>query len=229
MLYEEVAKMSKLELDKAAIHETVLNLISEEKRGLLLDAGAGSGALSLELSKLGFDVVATDINHGFKAKEIEYSIEFVLCDLDKNVPFKSGAFDLVVSVEVVEHTENPWHFLRELSNLLKVGGKLYLTTPNIHSIHERINFLLSKPFYCFSTGDFEGNKHITPILFWNLERMLNIAGFEIERVTFNRAFFPKIKIKNKNLKAPKSFLFGENLIMVAKKVKDPLKWCEKYG
>jgi 2-polyprenyl-3-methyl-5-hydroxy-6-metoxy-1,4-benzoquinol methylase len=221
--------MSKLELDKGAIHETVLNLISEERRGLLLDAGAGSGALSLELRKMGFDVVAADIAHDFKAKEIEDSIEFVLCDLDKNAPFKTGTFDIVVSAEVAEHTENPWYFLGELSNALKVGGKLYLTTPNVHSIHQRINFLLSKPFYAFAKEDFERNKHMTPILFWNLERMLNIAGFEIEKVTFNRAFFPKIKIKNKNLKAPKSFLFGENLIVIAKKVKEPLKWCEKYG
>jgi 2-polyprenyl-3-methyl-5-hydroxy-6-metoxy-1,4-benzoquinol methylase len=219
----------KLELDKGAIHETVLNLISQEKRGLLLDVGAGSGALSLELQKLGFDVVSVDINNYFRAKEVENSIEFILCDVDRNTPFKSGSFDTVVSVEVIEHTENPWHFLRELSNVLKIGGKLYLTTPNVHSIHQRIYFLLSKPFYFFSTGDFEGNKHMTPILFWNLERMLTLAGFEIEKVTFNRAFFPKIKIKNKNLRAPKSFLFGENLIVVAKKIKDPLKWHEKYG
>lgn len=220
---------TELELDKGAIHETVLNLISEESRGLLLDAGAGSGALSLELYKLGFDVIAADINNNFKAKEIKNSIEFLLCELDLGTPFKSGAFDLVVSVEVIEHTENSWHFVRELSRVLKIGGKLYLTTPNIHSIHQRIYFLLSKPFYSFYTGDFEGNKHITPIPFWNLERMLDIAGFKIEIVTFNRSFFPKIKIKNKNLKAPKSFLFGENLIVVAEKVKNPLKWCEKYG
>jgi len=220
---------TELELDKGAIHETVLNLISEEPRGLLLDAGAGSGALSLELYKLDFDVIAVDINNYFKAKEIEDRIEFVLSELDTGAPFKNGTFDLVVSVEVIEYLENPWHFVRELSRVLKVGGKLYLTTPNIHSIHQRIYFLFSKPFYFFYMGDFEENKHITPIPFWNLERMLNIAGFKIERVTFNRSFFPKIKIKNKNLKAPESFLFGENLIVVAKKVKNPLKWCEKYG
>ena len=219
----------KLELDKGAIHETVLNLISQEKGGLLLDAGAGSGALSLELHKKGFDVVSIDITNYFKAKKVENSIEFILCDVDRNIPFKSGTFDTVVSVEVIEHTENPWHFLRELSNVLKTGGKLYLTTPNIHSIYQRIYFLLSKPFYFFSPGDFEENKHITPILFWNLERMLSISGFEIEKVTFNRAFIPAIKIKNKNLKAPKSFLFGQNLIIIAKKVKDPLKWYENYG
>ena len=174
--------------------------------------------MSLELHRLGFTVVATDINNNFKAKEIDNSIEFLLCDLDKIFPFKDETFDYVVAVEVIEHLENPWNFLREINRVLKKGGKLCLTTPNIHSIHQRIFFLFSKPFYFFSEEDFRGNKHITPILYWNLKRMLDVSGFKIEKVTFNRAFIPKIKIFGKNLKAPKCFLFGENLIVLATKI-----------
>jgi len=206
-----------LELDKGKIHETVLNLISEEYRGLLLDAGAGNGALSLELHKLGFKVIAADINNNFKAREVENSIEFILCDFDKVFPFKDHTFDYVVAVEVIEHLENPWHFLREINRVLKKEGKLYLTTPNVHSLHQRIYFLFSKPFYFFSDEDFMKNKHLTPMLYWNLKRMLEISGFKIEKITFNRAFIPKIKIFSRNLRAPKSFLFGENLIIVAVK------------
>ena len=47
--------------------------------------------------------------------------------------------------------------------------------------------------------------------------MLEISSFRIEKITFNRAFIPKIKIFGRNLRAPKSFLFGENLIVVAVK------------
>ena len=43
----------------------------------------------------------------------------------------------VVAVEVIEHFENPWHFLREINRVLKKEGKLYLTTPNVHSLHQR--------------------------------------------------------------------------------------------
>jgi SAM-dependent methyltransferase len=209
-------------LKKAAsenTHETILKLISREPRGVVLDAGAGEGALSLELSKLGFKVIAVDISTNFKARNYANSIEFIRCDLDYDFPFRNNRFDYVTAVEVIEHLENPWHFLRELSRVLKFGGKLYLTTPNVHALYQRIYFLFSKPFYSFNYHDFIGNRHITPILFWNLERMLDVAGFNIEVITFNRGFIPKIKIMGKNLKAPKNFLFGETLIVVAKKVR----------
>ncbi|MHA1875447.1 MAG: class I SAM-dependent methyltransferase [Promethearchaeota archaeon] len=202
-------------------HETVLALISRENSGLVLDVGAGSGALSLKLCELGFKVVATDINSTFKANTIDEDIEFVLSDLDVSIPFKDHVFDYIVAVEIIEHVENPWHFLREISRVLKINGKLYLTTPNIHAIYQRIYFLFSRPFYSFRNYDFEENRHITPILFWNLKRMLDVAGFILKEITFNRGFIPKIKIRGKNLKAPKNFLFGETLILVAKKVNEP--------
>lgn len=204
-------------------HETVLALISRENRGLVLDVGAGSGALSLKLSELGFKVIATDINPAFKANTIDgkKNIEFVLSDLDVSIPFKEHAFDYIVAVEIIEHIENPWYFLREISRILKINGKLFLSTPNIHAIYQRIYFLFSKPFYSFRYYDFKENRHITPILFWNLKRMLDVAGFITEQITFNRGFIPKIRIRGKNLKAPKNFLFGETLILVAKKVNEP--------
>ena len=199
-------------------HETVLALLAKEDRGLVLDAGAGSGALSLKLRELGLNVVATDINPSFKAKTVDGNIEFVLSDLDVSIPFKEHVFDYVVAVEIIEHVENPWYFLREISRILKTNGKLYLTTPNVHAIYQRIYFLFSRTFYSFRHSDFDGNRHITPILFWNLERMLEVTGFEIETVTFNKGFIPKLKIRGKNLRAPKNFLFGETLIVVAEKV-----------
>jgi len=207
------------ELDKGNIHETVLDLISDNQKGRLLDVGAGSGGLSLRLRRMGFDVIGADIESNFKAKNIDKGIEFVLCDLSKGLSFKNDVF---------EHIENPWYFLRELSRILKVGGKLYLTTPNVHSIHQRIYFLFNKQFYFFDQGDFEQNRHLNPMLFWNLERMLLSAGFGIKKITFNRAFIPLIKIGKRNLGAPKSFMFGENLIAVAKKkevvkTKGPIK------
>jgi 2-polyprenyl-3-methyl-5-hydroxy-6-metoxy-1,4-benzoquinol methylase len=44
-----------------AIHETVERILQEAKRGKVLDAPAGEGALTLRLKNLGFDVSCCDL------------------------------------------------------------------------------------------------------------------------------------------------------------------------
>jgi len=121
-------------------HETVINLLKDEPRGKVLDA-AGHGALSYKLKKLGFDVVACDLSpENFEAKPIKCN----RIDLHKHndLPYDDASFDYVISVETIEHLENPWHFLRELSRILKPDGVLILTTPNINSISSRAFFCI---------------------------------------------------------------------------------------
>jgi len=47
-----------------------------------------------------------------------------------HLPFASGAFDLVVSCETIEHLTDPFAALQEMARVCKPGGMLYLTTPN---------------------------------------------------------------------------------------------------
>jgi 2-polyprenyl-3-methyl-5-hydroxy-6-metoxy-1,4-benzoquinol methylase len=46
------------------------------------------------------------------------------------LPFKEGAFDIVISTEVIEHTVNPRKAIFEIFRVLKPGGRVALTTPN---------------------------------------------------------------------------------------------------
>jgi SAM-dependent methyltransferase len=49
------------------------------------------------------------------------------------LPYGDGRFDLVVSMDVVEHLPDPAPWLRELYRVAKPGGMLFLTTPNYAS------------------------------------------------------------------------------------------------
>ena len=55
--------------------------------------------------------------------------------LDARLP--SGRFDLVVSLEVVEHLPSPAEHLRELARVTRPGGLLLLTTPNWRGLSRR--------------------------------------------------------------------------------------------
>ncbi len=71
-------------------------------------------------------------------------------------PYEDASFDALTSIEVIEHLENPYHFLRECARILRPGGVLIVSTPNPEHIYNRISFLLRGRFYRF----LDGNDHI---------------------------------------------------------------------
>jgi SAM-dependent methyltransferase len=55
-----------------------------------------------------------------------------------SAPFAPGHFDVIVALEVIEHLPDPGAYLRQVLRLLRPGGALLLTTPNIAGMSGRI-------------------------------------------------------------------------------------------
>jgi len=65
-----------------------------------------------------------------------FTCELDLFDAEKDpYPYPDGHFTTVVCGELIEHlTEDPMHLMSEIHRILKPGGHLVLTTPNISSM-----------------------------------------------------------------------------------------------
>ncbi len=117
-----------------ATGDIVTILAQEPGRGKLLELPAGSGHTSTELIKLGFDVTPADL---FPEHCVH---ECVKADMEKPLPFEDATFDYMLCQEGIEHIEAPLSFLRECARVLKVGGKLVITTPNVLHLSARWSY-----------------------------------------------------------------------------------------
>jgi SAM-dependent methyltransferase len=114
------------------------NLIPAKENAKFLDVGCGNGwaiflAKKFNYKSIGLTNSKEDVNKILKkAKSINLEINTVVEDarnLDKI--FFSDHFDIIVNLETIEHIINAEEFILNISDKLKNGGLLYLTTPNI--------------------------------------------------------------------------------------------------
>jgi len=98
-----------------------------------LDVGCGLGFFSQRLHDSGAIVTACDIGPNLvmeTGKRVGCAV--VQADaLALTSTFKQGEFDFVVSSECIEHTPDPQRAVREMTRVLKPGGYLSLSTPNL--------------------------------------------------------------------------------------------------
>lgn len=177
----------------AVIHDVVVAEIERSKRGgALLDFGAGTGTLTQALAATGqFErIVAIDLyNHGAVRG---HGVQWVLSsDLNEPAPLADDSFDVLVAVEVIEHLENPRAVAREWHRLLRPGGLLLATTPNVESWRSLLSLVVRGHFIAFTERDYPA--HITAQTRADLRRCLCEAGFaEVHFFFTNEGAVPKM-------------------------------------
>lgn len=95
---------------------------------MILDAGCGTGGILAELGSLG-TVTALDPVHEAALFCSRRRVERLVQGSVVELPFADGVFDLVTSLDVIEHVDDDLSALREMRRVLKPGGLLLLTVP----------------------------------------------------------------------------------------------------
>jgi SAM-dependent methyltransferase len=105
-----------------------------KKMDKVLEIGCGSGAtlewLKNDMGCSWVGGVELTMDAAFKAKD---QLDFFLeGDIEKiKLPIEEASLDLILCLDVLEHLVDPWMIVRSLSKLLKPGGVIILSLPNI--------------------------------------------------------------------------------------------------
>ena len=111
-----------------------LGLVPPGRR--LLDLGAGDGYITARMASVAGASLAVAVDVGVPAPLAGRAgpVERVTARLPGPLPFRDGAFDVVVTLETIEHVLDPDFLLQEARRVLAPGGTLVLSTPRLDSL-----------------------------------------------------------------------------------------------
>ncbi|MEO8356420.1 MAG: class I SAM-dependent methyltransferase [Chloroflexota bacterium] len=100
----------------------------------LLEIGLGMGHLVAQLEDT-FDTYGMDLNH-WAVKQSSSVVEKTNLQTAsaQELPYKDGAFNVVIIKHIVEHLPDPQQAIQEIGRVTEPGGVLILATPNLDSL-----------------------------------------------------------------------------------------------
>ncbi len=128
------------DVDRALRRETARLSSRGPAPRLLLDVGCWDGVATARYSAiLGCAACGIEVFAGPAASARELGIEVAEIDLEREpFPWGDESFDVVVANQVFEHLKNIWLPMSEIFRVMRPGGALILSVPNLASLHNRI-------------------------------------------------------------------------------------------
>jgi len=155
----------------------------------VLDVGCNDGSDALRIIEAGNTVEGIDISFNAVEQARKRGVSARVLDISSQpLPFPAESFDVVVAGEIIEHVIDTDKFLRILHDMLKPGGTLILTTPNLASLARRGMLLLGfNPFCEYSLEvPVSGARPVGHLRYFvkrDIENFLKVHGFKVEVLT----------------------------------------------
>ena len=138
------------------------------------------------------DVLKSSIDWANKHWTKNKRMKFVVGDAH-NLDFKSGTFDAVVALEVLEHVADPVAVLKEIKRVLKKGGYGVFLVPSDNDLFKIVWYLW---LHFYPRGWVWKDTHIQTYRNSYLTKVCKRAGFKIEvDKKFNLGMLHLVKVR----------------------------------
>ena len=208
-------------IENAAYHKSrYLDLLATTFTGAVLDIGNDKPFTSYFLRS--FNPAARFCTVSFDIPETPVDLYAVDIESDP-LPFADSIFDWAIFTEVIEHMwRDPSHAIAQINRVLRLGGKLFLTTPNPCELHALTCVLWQanpNPRGQYFANLESGHLHLWSIP--DLRLILGAHGFLCDEVTTKNYYgytgtIEKVVEFVKEV-SPYIHLMGESIVIVSTK------------
>jgi SAM-dependent methyltransferase len=212
----------------------IIDIVSAARPASLADIGSGRGFLLDQLADRGLEgMVGVDVFDDVASDRWEYRP----ADITERLPLEDASMECVVAGEIIEHVPNPDHLVREVRRVLRPGGMLVVSTPNLVSWANRVlvpfgiqplgtetssEVAMGRRFRVLGQGN-QVQGHLKVFTHRALGEILERYGFTVVEKHGVPAFFPSPMDRIDRLMA-KSVAFASGLLYVALSPRGP--WPE---
>ena len=173
----------------------LISLIPKNADNRVLEVGAGGGYTLIEIKKqnLAREIIGVELMEIPNSRQSDPAIDkFVISDVEKNdLDFPDAYFDVILMGDVMEHLIDPWEFLKKASRVLKKGGILIASMPNIRYYPALIKIFIKGDFGYESHGLFD-KTHFRWYCKKNMKDLFDTAPMKCRSI-FPRSRLYKVK------------------------------------
>lgn len=144
-------------------------------KGKLLEIGCSYGYYLKDKENLGWEVYGIELNEkAVQYAKDELNIKNIKCDFFENIEYEDNFFDAVNMNMVLEHVYDPCFVIKKINNIMKKGGELMISVPDIAGFEAKI---YKQYFYSLHVP--EHLHHFSPK---TITKLLEKNGFKVERI-----------------------------------------------
>lgn len=132
-------------------YKVLLNLFrSYRQKKTLLEVGCGAGFFLKAAERAGWNTEGLEVSEAavtFAQEQLNLRVQ---CAVLEETSFAENSFDVVTMFDTIEHLFDPMHILRLVHRILRPGGALFISTPNINALS---HYALGKPWAVLSPAE----------------------------------------------------------------------------